>query len=149
LKTGLTRGSVGMTGNELTQIINCAYEVRRSLGAGFLEKVYENAHRIKMTKAGLSVKQQHPIKVFFEGEVVGDYIVDLWVEDRIIVELKAVQSLTKEHEIQLVNYLTATKVDTELLINFGSPSVQVRRKFREHKPNNNPVNLVKNLVNLV
>jgi GxxExxY protein len=149
LKTGLTRGSVGMTDNELTQIINCAYEVRRSLGAGFLEKVYENAHRIKMTKAGLSVKQQHPIKVFFEGEVVGDYIVDLWVEDRIIVELKAVQSLTKEHEIQLVNYLTATKVDTELLINFGSPSVQVRRKFREHKPNNNPVNLVKNLVNPV
>lgn len=139
-----------MTDNELTQIIiNCAYEVHRTLGAGFLEKVYENAHRIKMTKAGLKVQQQHPIKVFFEGEIVSDYIVDLWVEERIIVELKAVQSLTKEHEIQLVNYLTATKVDTGLLINFGASAVKVRRKFRDYKPNHNPVNPVKNLVNPV
>ena len=89
-----------MTDNELTQIIiNCAYEVHNSLGSGLLEKVYENSHRIKMAKAGLQVKQQHPIKVFFEGEIVGDYIVDLWVENRIIVELMAVQSLIKEHEI--------------------------------------------------
>lgn len=130
-----------MTDSELTQIIiKCAHEVHNSLGAGFLEKVYENAPRIKMTKAGLTVKQQHPIKVFFEGEIVGDYIVDLWVEERIIVEIKAVQSLTREHEIQLVNYLTATKVETGLLINFGASSVQVRRKYRDYKPRNNPVN---------
>jgi GxxExxY protein len=130
-----------MTDSELTQIIiKCAHEVHNFLGAGFLEKVYENAHRIKMIKAGLTVKQQYPIKVFFEGEVVGDYIVDLWVEERIIVELKAVQSLTREHEIQLVNYLTATNVGTGLLINFGASSVQVRHKYRDYKPKSNPVN---------
>jgi GxxExxY protein len=76
------------------------------------------------------------LKVWYESEVVGEYYADLWVEDRIIVELKAVQSLVKEHEIQLVNYLTATKIETGLLINFGS-SVKVRRKYREFRPSPN------------
>jgi len=72
-------------------------------------------------------------QIYYEGQVVGDYYADLWVENRVIVEVKAVQTLRKEHEVQLVNYLTATGVDTGLLINFG-PSVQVKRKFREYKP---------------
>ncbi len=115
------------------KIIGCAFRVHNVLGTGFLEKVYENALRIELIKQDLEVKQQEPIKVYYEGQVVGDYYADLWVESRIIVELKAVQALTKDHEVQLVNYLNATDIDTGLLINFG-PSVQVKRKFREYKP---------------
>ena len=123
-----------MTDDELTEIIiGCAYQVHNSLGAGFLEKVYENALCIELTKRGLVVRQQEPIKVLYKGQVVGDYFADLWVENRIIVELKAVQALTREHEVQLVNYLTATGIETGLLINFGS-SVHVKRKYREYKP---------------
>lgn len=114
-------------------IIGCAFKVHKALGSGFLEKVYENALRIELAEQGLRVKQQEPIKVWYEGQVVGDYWADLFVEERVLVELKAVQSLTKEHEVQLVNYLTATKIEIGLLINFGS-SVQVKRKYREYKP---------------
>jgi GxxExxY protein len=123
-----------MTEDALTAtIIGCAFKVHQALGSGFLEKVYENALRIDLVKKGLRVKQQESIKVWYEDQVVGDYCADLLVEERVIVELKAVQSLTKEHEVQLVNYLTATKMDIGLLINFGS-SVQIKRKHREYKP---------------
>ena len=98
-----------------------------------LEQVYENALRIELVKQGLQVKQQAPIEVWYDGQVVGSYYADLLVENRVIVELKAVRSLTKAHEVQLVNYLTATGIDTGLLLNFG-PSVEIRRKFREYKP---------------
>ncbi|GAB4439156.1 MAG: GxxExxY protein [Anaerolineae bacterium] len=114
------------------QIIGLAYKVHNTLGVGFLEKVYENALKIELEKAGLTVKQQEPINVYYEGQMVGEYFADLWVENRIIIELKAVRALDKMHEVQLVNYLTATGVNTGLLLNFG-PSVQVRRKFREYK----------------
>lgn len=114
-------------------IIGCAYRVHNTLGQGFLEKVYENALRIELVNRGLGVKQQEPIKVLYGGQVVGEYFADLWVGDRIIVELKAIQSLTKEHEVQLVNYLNATGVDSGLLLNFG-PSVQAKRKFRVYRP---------------
>jgi GxxExxY protein len=123
-----------MTDDELTQtIIGCAYTVHNKLGSGFLEKVYENALRIELEKGGFRVKQQEPISVTYDGQVVGEYYADLWVDERVVVELKAALSLVKEHEVQLVNYLTATKVDHGLLLNFG-PSVQVKRKFREYKP---------------
>lgn len=129
-------------------IIGCSFEVYNKRGSGFLEKVYENALRIELLKKGLSVVQQAPITVWYEGQVIGDYIADLWVEDRIIVELKAVQSLSKENEVQLVNYLTATKIDSGLLINFGS-SVQVKRKYREYKPPQSGRTILKNPVNPV
>ena len=123
-----------MIEDDLTQrIIGLSYKVHNSLGPGFLEKVYENALKIELEKASISVKQQEPINVRYEGQVVGEYWADLWVDDRLIIEVKAVQSLAKEHEVQLVNYLTATGVNDGLLINFG-PSVQVKRKFREYKP---------------
>ena len=123
-----------MTAKDLTQkIIGCAYKVHNTLGPGFLEKIYENALRIELEKAGFSVKQQEPINVKYDGEIVGLYYADLWIDDLIVVELKANLTLAKEHEVQLVNYLTATGVNDGLLINFGS-SVQVRRKFREYKP---------------
>lgn len=123
-----------MEDNLLThKIIGAAYKVHNQLGAGFLEKVYENALRIELTKLGLQVQQQALIAVYYEGEIVGEYYADLWVEEQIIVELKAVRVLTKEHEVQLVNYLTATGFETGLLLNFGS-SVQVKRKFRQYQP---------------
>jgi GxxExxY protein len=123
-----------MTDDDLTQtIIGCAYTVHNSLGSGFLERVYENALRIELQKQGLTVKQQAPILVTYGGEIVGEYYADLWINESVVVELKAVQTLVREHEVQLVNYLTATHIDVGLLLNFGT-SVQVKRKFREFKP---------------
>ena len=115
-------------------IIGCAFRVHTALGSGFLEKVYENALRIELLKQGLEVTQQEPIDVYYDGQVVGSFYADLWVENRVIVEVKAVRTLSKAHEVQLVNYLTATDVDTGLLLNFGSSSVQIKHKFRQYKP---------------
>jgi len=123
-----------MTDDELTEkIIGCAYKVHNTLGSGFLEKVYENALRIELEKSGLIVRQQAPVCVQYDGQVVGEYYADLWVEDRVVLELKAVLALVKEHEVQIVNYLTAAGIEIGLLINFGT-SVQVNRKYREYKP---------------
>ncbi|HEV2834612.1 MAG TPA: GxxExxY protein, partial [Pyrinomonadaceae bacterium] len=108
---------------------------------GFLEKVYENALRIELEKLGIKVQQQEPINVEYEGHVVGEYYADLWVDERVVVELKAARTLAAEHEVQLVNYLTATKIDLGLLLNFG-PSVQVKRKFRNYKPGGSLLNNV-------
>lgn len=120
--------------NELTQIIiGCAYRVHNTLGFGFLEKVYENALRIELELAGLNAVQNVSIPVRYHGYIVGDFFADLLVENAIIIELKAVQHLAKEHEVQLVNYLTATGIDDGLLINFG-PSVQIKRKYRSYRP---------------
>ncbi|MFN0108428.1 MAG: GxxExxY protein [Blastocatellia bacterium] len=115
-----------MTDDELTKIIiGCAYKVHNTLGAGFLEKLYKKALCIELEKAGLSVRVEAPISVLYDGQAIGEYFADLWVENRIIVELKAVQSLNRDHEVQLVNYLSATGTESGLLLNFGS-SVQVR-----------------------
>src|SRR6266850_481893 len=79
-----------MKDGDLTQqIIGCAYKVHNTLGPGFLEKVYENALRIELQKLGLSVKQQEPIEVVYDGQVVGEYYADLWVEDRVVIEKKS------------------------------------------------------------
>ncbi len=129
-----------MVHEELTKlIIASAFRIHNRLGAGFLEKVYENALRIELLKRGLKVKQQHPINVYYEDSVVGEYYADLFVEDMIIVELKAGKALTIDHEIQLVNYLSAVNIDIGLLINFGS-SVNVKRKHRK-KPGTKLLNL--------
>lgn len=116
-----------------SKIIACAYKVHNTLGSGFLEKVYENAMVIELGKVGLKVEPQARIKVWYEGQSVGNYYADLLVEDRVIIELKAVVALCQEHEVQLVNYLVATQINTGLLINFGE-SVTIKRKFREYKP---------------
>jgi GxxExxY protein len=118
--------------NELTEaIIGCAYRVHNALGPGFLEKVYENALFIEIKETGLAAKQQEPVPVYYRGRLVGDFVADLVVEGRVIVEVKAIRALASEHEVQLVNYLQATGIDDGLLINFG-PSAQVKRKFREY-----------------
>jgi GxxExxY protein len=122
-----------MKDKDLTErVIGCAYTVHNALGSGFLEKVYENALRVELEKAGLISEQQVPITVYYDGQIVGEFAADLLVEDKLIVELKAVQALAKKHEVQLVNYLTATNIDIGLLINFG-PSVQVKRKYRQYR----------------
>ncbi len=118
---------------DLTEkIIGCAYSVHNVLGAGFLEKVYENALALELTEQGLQFKQQARLGVHYRGREVGEYFADLLIERRLICELKAVEVLTRQHEVQLVNYLAATGIDTGLLINFGT-KVTVRRKFRHYK----------------
>ena len=129
-----------MKDDDLThRVIGLAYQVHNTLGAGFIEKVYENALRIELDRAAIPVKQQEELKVWYSGQIVGIYYPDLWIPGRLIIEVKGVQTLLKEHEVQLVNYLTATQIETGLLINFG-PSVQVKRKFREYKPRGSLLN---------
>ncbi len=113
------------------RIIGAAYEVHNVLGFGFLEKVYENALAIELQEQGLSVRQQQPVQVFYKGRLVGDYVADLIVEDKVIVELKAVKLLDKTHEVQLVNYLKAGRIEVGLLLNFAG-SVKVTRKVFTH-----------------
>ena len=120
--------------NDLThQVIGCAFKVHRVCGSGFLEKVYENALTLELKKQGIDARQQVRLHVWYEGERVGVYFPDLWIEGQLIVELKAVVSLIPEHELKLLHYLRATGIDNGLLINFGD-TVQIKRKFREYKP---------------
>lgn len=124
-------------------IIGCAMKVHRALGPGFLESVYQNALMHELSKAGLRVVSEKPIPVLYDGVVVGDFSADLLVEEQIIVELKAVERLCKAHEVQTVNYLTATGIDTGPLINFGAESLEFKKKFRLRRPHPvNPVNPV-------
>jgi GxxExxY protein len=117
-----------MKHEELTQkIINAFYTVYNSLGYGFLEKVYENAMVIELTKIGLPVSPQYAINVYYDNQIVGEYLADLMVDDKVIVELKAVSVLLTEHEAQLLNYLNATQYEVGLLLNFG-PKPQFKRK---------------------
>lgn len=108
-------------------IIGCAYTVQSSLGSGFLEKVYENALTHELRKSRLDVFQQHSIKVRYDGIEVGDYVADLLVENHVLVELKAVKGLDDIHRAQCMNYLKATGHTICLLINFGSPKLEVKR----------------------
>lgn len=114
------------------KIIGCAYKVYHILGAGFLEKIYENALVIELRQIGLEVVQQHPIKVNYKGNTIGDYYADLLVENRVIIELKAITELSKVHETQLVNYLKATGVEVGLLINFGD-DISIKRKVMQDR----------------
>ncbi len=114
--------------NEITEkIIGCAYTVSNTLGVGFVEKVYENALVYCVRKSGLLVEQQYPIKVTFEGIIVGEFFADLFVEKRVLVELKAVTMLVQEHTAQALNYLRATGAEVCLLINFGKSKVEIKR----------------------
>ena len=103
----------------ILQIINSAKNVRRQLGPGFLEKVYKNAMVIELRKLHLNYETEKQIQIFYDGIIVGDYRADIIVDNRLILELKATQELSIAHEVQLVNYLTSTRIDDGLLINFG------------------------------
>jgi GxxExxY protein len=115
------------------KVIGCAYKVHNTLGPGFLEKVYENALKFELQNTGIHVRQQPKLPVFYEGQRVGIYFPDLWIEEQLIVEIKACVGLAQEHEQKVVHYLAATGIDHGLLINFGA-KVQIKRKFREYRP---------------
>lgn len=114
-------------------VMECSKNIRKHLGPGYLESVYKNAMLVELKKHHLSYEVEKPISVFYEDVLVGDFKADIVVEGILILELKAVQSLHLAHEIQLVNYLTATGVDDGLLINFGSEGLQFKRKFRIYR----------------
>jgi len=123
-----------MKHEELThQIIGCAYKVYNTLGFGFLESVYKKAMVIELDKINLKVEQEKAVKVYYDNQVVGDFYVDLLVQDEIIIELKSVEHLTKAQEVQLVNYLNGLNKEIGLLINFSSAGVEVKRKYREQQ----------------
>ena len=119
---------------ELTdRIIKAFYKVYNTLGFGFLERVYQRAMEIELVKNGLSVVPQAHVEVFYEGQVVGSYFPDLLVEDRVILEFKALPSLVPANATQLLNYLKASKIEVGLLLNFGPKPEFLRRVFNHSK----------------
>jgi GxxExxY protein len=108
-------------------VIGCAYRVANTLGCGFLEKVYENALAHEIRKAGLIAQQQCQVRVLYDDIVVGEYVADLLVEKCVLVELKAAKTLERVHLAQCLNYLKGSDLRVCLLINFGTPKVQVKR----------------------
>jgi GxxExxY protein len=122
---------------EITRaIIGCAFEVINELGAGFLESVYEKALLLALRQKGLAVVIQHPADVRFRNECVGLFYADLFVEGKVIVELKAVKAIAPEHQAQVINYLNATGIEVALLINFGNPKLEYRRFTRSRNDGN-------------
>ena len=114
--------------NDITYAINGAvFEVNRVLGSGFLEKVYENALLIELKRRGLKAENQVPIRVLYKENAVGEYLADILVEKKVIVELKTVEKLDKVHEAQLLNYLKATGMQVGLLVNFKHPKAEIKR----------------------
>lgn len=113
------------------KIIGCAYTVGNELGPGFLEKVYENALAHELQKTGLSAKQQYGIQVSYDGVLVGEFAADVFVEECVLVELKTAKALDEAHMAQCLNYLKATGLHICLLINFGTPKVQIKRIVRD------------------
>ena len=116
-------------------VIGCAFEVINELGAGFLESVYEKALLLALRQKGLLAIAQHPVKVLFRSECVGDFYADIFVEDKVIIELKAVKVIAPEHQAQIINYLNATGIEVGLLINFGNPKLEYKRFTRKTKLN--------------
>jgi len=128
--------NTGLKHEDITKIIiGCAFEVINELGSGFLESVYGKALLLALLQKGLSAVSQHPVKVMFRGECVGDFFVDIFVEEKVIVELKAAKAITPEYQAQIINYLTATGIEVGLLINFGSSKLEYKRFTRKTKWN--------------
>ena len=118
-----------MRHKELTdQIIKAFYKVYNTLGYGFLEKVYESAFAYELRQMGMQIKQQHPIKVYYDGQIMGNYFADLLVEDKIILELKCAEKIANSHLLQLRNYLNATDIEVGYVFNFG-PKPTFQRRF--------------------
>ena len=116
-------------------IIDAAYRVRSSFMPGYLESIYENALIVELEDLGLKVQSQKPLSVTHKNRVIGEFKIDLLVEDSVIVEIKSVNQISSAHEMQLVNYLTITGINNGLLINFGNlEKLEVKRKFRLYRP---------------
>lgn len=115
-------------------IIGCAFNVANTLGAGFLDKVYENALAHELRKAGHKTVQQYAIKVHYDGVVVGRYEADLLIDEVVLVELKACRGIDDVHRAQCMNYLRATALPVCLLLNFGTPRIQIKRILNPEVP---------------
>jgi len=115
------------------EVIGLAMKVHSALGTGFLESVYQNALIWELPKSGFKVEAEKPITVQYDGQIVGAFTADLLMNNSLIVELKATQSLAKTHEVQLVNYLVATGYEQGLLMNFGAERLEFKKKFRHPK----------------
>lgn len=117
----------------IKKVIQCVYNVRLQLSSGFLETVYQKALLIELSKQNIQAEAEVPVDVYYDDSVVGEYRADIVVEKKVILEIKAIQHLLPVHEAQLVNYLTATKIDCGLLINFGGERLEIKRKYRTYK----------------
>ncbi|MCK9303092.1 MAG: GxxExxY protein [Bacteroidales bacterium] len=117
------------------KIIKAFFNVYNKLGFGFLENVYEKSICIELQKMGLTVYPQSPIRIYYDEELVGLYYADILVEDRVIVELKATDTIIEKHEAQLLNYLKATEIEIGLLLNFGHKA-EFKRKIFENRYKN-------------
>lgn len=115
-------------------IVQCIYNVRGILGPGYLESVYKNALLHELGLNGLDAATEVPLKISYKDVLVGEFRADIIVADRVIIELKAVETLHKAHEVQLVNYLTITGIDSGILVNFGAADIQIKRKYRIYTP---------------
>lgn len=126
--------AIGLQYEELTEtVIQACFEVSNELGAGFLESVYEKALLIALSQRGLKAQAQYPINVKFHGVVVGQFFADIMVEDKVLLELKAVEALAPEHHAQVINYLQATGIEVGMLVNFGRAKIEIKRL---HRPTN-------------
>ena len=114
-----------------SKVIDCAYKVHKTLGFGFLESVYQNALVLELQETGLRSEREKRVPVTYKGFIVGDYLADIVVEDKVILELKSAKELHPSHEAQLVNYLKATGIEVGLLINFGD-KLEIKRKVLDH-----------------
>ena len=113
-------------------VIRCAFDVSNTLGAGFFEKVYENALCVEFERNGLKFQAQKSIVVNYKGFRVGEYIADIVVEDKLLLELKVVSTLCSSHDAQVMNYLKATNLSVGLLLNFGRPKLGIKRIVWQH-----------------
>jgi len=126
MRTGLSIDTL------LKEVIGLAMKVHRKLGSGFKESVYVNSLCLELAKAGIPFEHEKPTPVFYDGHVVGDFIADMIIDGRLVIETKSVEALAPAHSVQLVNYLTATKIDDGLLLNFGARSLQFKSKVRDY-----------------
>lgn len=115
------------------RVIGAAMKVHSTLGAGFLESVYQNALISELRKAGVKAEAEWPISVYYDRQIIGAFTADLLANDLLIVELKVAQLMGKIHEVQLVNYLVATGLDEGLLLNFEAERLEFKKNFRLRK----------------
>lgn len=109
------------------KVLQACFEVSNKLGIGFIESVYEKALLVALIEKGLKAERQVPINVKFRNVIVGEFYADVLVDDKILIELKAVNNLINEHKVQVINYLKASGIDVGFLINFGNPKLEYRR----------------------
>ena len=114
-----------------SKVIGCAFEVANVLGCGFLEKVYQNALLLEISRCGLQAEKEKLIQVRYKDQIVGEYFADILVDKTIVIEIKAVKELNEIHQAQLLNYLRATKLPLGLLINFATPRIQIKRMLND------------------